>query len=152
MEWRAVVGFEDSYEISNDGQVRSLDKHIPVKRPVGSIRFIKGRILKPTTIGPYPYVTLGRGNIRLIHNLVAEAYIGPKPRKYDVMHADGDVMNNKVENLYYAFRKKTSNNNFKMLKRRTLIRLDIYQTILKSMAQKSNDVAFGFLFRKFKNL
>lgn len=39
-EWKPVVGYEGLYEVSNTGQVRSLDKYDTKGR------FLRGKILK----------------------------------------------------------------------------------------------------------
>ena len=44
VEWRDIPGFEGAYQVSNDGQVRSLDRDIAQG---GYVRRWKGRILRP---------------------------------------------------------------------------------------------------------
>ena len=149
--WKEVIGFEDGYEVSNDGQVRSLDKYIPTNGPKGTVRFVKGRILKGGMSGSYPYVTLGRGNFKFIHTLVAENFIGPKPNKKEVIHADGNKTNNCVENLYYGYKPKkpcdaiTAN-------RRNNINFDTYKLVISNIIQNSEDIAIKFLFNKLINI
>ena len=43
--WKPVVGYEGLYMVSNCGRVKSFDRW--VKSRNGSVRFCKGRILKP---------------------------------------------------------------------------------------------------------
>lgn len=82
--WRDVVGFEDSYQVSNTGRVKS-----------------KSRVLKPVRItGGYLAVSLGRNKQRTIHRLVAAAFFGSSPQM--VLHKDGNRQNNSAENLYYG--------------------------------------------------
>lgn len=38
---------------------------------------------------------------RRVHQLVSEAFLGPKPLGYTVNHIDGNPTNNRVENLEY---------------------------------------------------
>lgn len=40
----------------------------------------------------------------MVHILVAEAFIGPRPKNADVCHYDDDKSNNAVENLRYGTR------------------------------------------------
>ena len=40
-----------------------------------------------------------------VHQLVAEAFIGPRPAGMDTAHNDGNVENNAVENIRYASRR-----------------------------------------------
>lgn len=65
----------------------------------------EGRLLKPglTSVG-YPSVVLGRNNTKMVHSLVAEAFIGKRPAGFDVCHKDGNKENNCVTNLMYASR------------------------------------------------
>ena len=41
----------------------------------------------------------------MVHQLVAEAFLGPCPQGMEVCHNDGDRANNKLENLRYDTRK-----------------------------------------------
>lgn len=45
-DWRPIKEYEGLYEVSNLGQIRSLDRY--VKENNGKIRFIKGILLKAT--------------------------------------------------------------------------------------------------------
>jgi hypothetical protein len=58
MEFRAVVGFEDYYEVSDAGQVRSLDR-VVLHGKGGGERRLKGRMLKQNPdIWGYPLVNV----------------------------------------------------------------------------------------------
>lgn len=88
-EWRAVIGFENRYEVSNAGRVRSLRK---------------GIILKPETHRKgHLKVDLCNGIVckkLFIHRLVALAFIEQTiPERIVVNHKDGNKKNNVVENL-----------------------------------------------------
>lgn len=92
-EWRAVLGFEGSYEVSSFGCVRSLP---------GKWRG-KGKLLSLCTIKyGYQVVQLsggGRGVTRWIHRLVLDAFVGPRPRGMEGSHLDGNASNNALSNL-----------------------------------------------------
>lgn len=92
-EWRPVVGHE-GYEVSSRGRVRSLRRSDP--------RILTPRPLRPRY--PYQYVRLGagRGNTRYVHQLVLEAFVGPRLDGHEVDHRDGDYANNNLENLQYV--------------------------------------------------
>lgn len=96
-EWRPVVGNVGRYEVSSLGRVRSLDRDVVRS---GRIHRLSGRILSPRSNGKYGYlnVHLGRDHREYVHRLVAEAFIGAV-RGFDVDHRDGDVTNNRVDNL-----------------------------------------------------
>lgn len=119
-EWRPVVGFEGTYEVSSMGRVRSLERRVP--NGVETFRVVRERVLAYVEDAyGYPRVNLSRGNVqfnRKIHHLVAEAFINPRPphagsgthpgiRKDDtnVLHNDGDKTNNRASNLRYGSQK-----------------------------------------------
>jgi hypothetical protein len=101
--WSPVVGFEKFYEVSNYGRVRTVPRTVRNKHGLIQIprRFIK---LFLTEKG-YREVFLYRGGgmklrkTRLVHRLVLEAFVGPKPEGTECCHGDGDRSNNFVGNL-----------------------------------------------------
>lgn len=100
--WRPVVGYEGAYEVSNLGRVRSLDRWI--ERVTGARQRLRGRILSIQFDGRYESVRLklgGAGRTVRVHQLVTEAFIGPRPDGMEVCHDDGDPRNNRVDNLRY---------------------------------------------------
>jgi len=100
--WRPVVGWEGLYEVSDHGDVRSLDR---VDR-FG--RHYAGRMLSPDTIkGGYLRVALAReGHVqrRQVHHLVLEAFVGPRPLGMEGCHGDGCPTNNRLSNLRWDTR------------------------------------------------
>lgn len=103
-EWRAVVGFECLYEISNIGRLRSPAKR--VKCAYGATRIYPGRIIRLsfTTTG-YLKAALGSNqNFKTIsiHRLVAIAFIENPESKSYVNHIDGCKTNNSVGNLEWC--------------------------------------------------
>lgn len=89
-EWRPVVGFEELFEVSNLGRVRSLPRTITM------VKRLPGKILKAEGIG-YPCVHI-RGTGRRISHLVADAFIGNRSGKI-VDHIDRNPKNNRLDNL-----------------------------------------------------
>ena len=99
--WRSVPGFEALYEVSCTGRVRSLRRSI---------------VLKPGTASGYLYVVLCGNTKRVnarIHSLVAECFIGARPKGYDVNHINGDKADNSVGNLEYCTRSANLSHAFK---------------------------------------
>ena len=103
--WKPIAGHEGAYEVSDLGRVRSLDRYVACG-PRGATRLVKGRMMKPSIreTGGYLVLNLGRGNLRHVAHLVAEAFIGPRPPGMDVCHFDCDPMNNAASNLRYDTR------------------------------------------------
>lgn len=103
--WKAVPGYEGQYEVSSEGRVRSLTRKIKQLSRWGKPipRTIHGRMLRPgLSSSGYYTVALGRNNSRCLHDLVAEAFIGPRPAGQLVRHRDGNRANNTADNLEYG--------------------------------------------------
>lgn len=92
-EWRPVVGAFSAHFVSSRGRVRG---------PKGILKAAVG-------LPGYKRVGIRYGDgyrNKRVHVLVAEAFLGPRPPKHEVAHADGNPLNNRVENLRYATRKQ----------------------------------------------
>lgn len=103
--WLPIVGFEDLYEVSDLGRVRSLDRK--VKR--GSrLLTVHGRIMTPSKVGKgYRKVALccdGEQTHRTVHDLVLSAFRGPRPAGKEAAHNNGKPADNRLENLRWDTR------------------------------------------------
>ena len=102
-EWLPVVGYEELYEVSNHGRVRSLDRDITTWR--GGKHTHRGKILKLSPNGARAKQVNGsmcKDGIRMmfrVHQLVLEAFIGPRPPGMECCHEDGSAGNNHADNL-----------------------------------------------------
>lgn len=96
--WKPVNSFEDYYEVSNLGNVRSKT------RITNDGKVIKGRLLSPST-SRYSTVQLYKCNKAtncMIHRLVAQAFV-PNPNNLkEVNHIDGNRLNNRADNLEWC--------------------------------------------------
>lgn len=101
-KWLPVVGYEGYYEVSDQGRVRSLTRRVYAGR--GRDRISEGRVLSPYLGDHYVKVRLKRdasGATKNVHQLVAEAFLGPRPEGMEVCHDNGQNHDNRVENLRY---------------------------------------------------
>lgn len=102
-QWKAIPGFEGSYEISNFGSVRSLERHVERGGPNGTTHYVQGGLMTPQRHNKgYRKVSLSGTNY-FIHRLVLLTFIGPAPAdKPQTRHLDGDPTNNRLTNLRWA--------------------------------------------------
>lgn len=99
--WKPVKGYEGLYEVSNLGNVRSLDRYIETKK--GKC-FRKGRMRKPfISNAGYKIVSLCSKRY-LVHRLVANAFCeNPDRERFNVVdHINTDTLDNRAENLRWC--------------------------------------------------
>lgn len=106
--WKDIKGHEGLYQVSNEGNVRSIDREVKTQK--GS-RHYKGKLLKPLKDKQgYLSVILGKHSRRyLVNRLVYESFNGEIPEGMQVNHKDEKKENNKVDNLNLLTPKENSN-------------------------------------------
>lgn len=97
-EWRAIPGQEGRYEVSDQGRVRSLDRPGTNRR---GPTMLQGRLLNGS-VDRQGYRTATVGRPRKVHQLVLEAFVGPRPDGLVVRHLNGNKDDNRLENLRYG--------------------------------------------------
>lgn len=103
--WLPVPGFEGSYEVSDLGQVRSVDRFVPGKF-AHNTALRKGQLLTPgvNTHG-YLQVSLcrdGHAYPRAVHRVVLLAFVGQRPDGRVTRHLNGDKLDCSLVNLAYG--------------------------------------------------
>lgn len=102
-KWRDCVGYEGLYQVSNYGNVRSLDKLV-----WNRFEYIhrQGKLMK-TNVDKYGYVRVvlckkGHRTNEQIHRLVALAFLDNPNNLPQVNHKDTNKQNNFVDNLEWC--------------------------------------------------
>lgn len=113
--WKPVVGYEGLYEVSDQGNVRSLFRAGVARN--GTNYWSKGRMMKPSP-DKWGHLQVGLNNntspkVRRVHNLVMEAFVGPRPEGMETRHLNGIPSDNRLSNLTYGTR---SENRMDMVK------------------------------------
>jgi hypothetical protein len=99
MEWRTIPSLGGAYEASDSGLIR---------RATASRGTQAGRLLsaRPMVNGYWTCAAWAenKSRRRLVHRLVAEAFIGPCPIGHEVNHRNLDKADNSAANLEYVTR------------------------------------------------
>lgn len=108
-QWKDIEGYEDLYQISTKGRVKSLQREYSVN---GGLYLRKERIMKQSVVMGYRCVTLSKKGVKRtckVHRIVANAFI-PRIKNFNIVnHKDEDKFNNNVENLEWCSYKYNTN-------------------------------------------
>lgn len=87
--WRPIAGF--AYEVSDTGQVRRNGKPRPLRQHPDKDGYLTVILFRD-----------GSRHRRMVSHLVATAFVGPRPPGLVCAHNDGDLANNRAENLKWC--------------------------------------------------
>lgn len=100
LEFRKIPSLNFLYEISEDGRiVRNVKSKHQIKIKLDMHHSKKGYYAF------WSYLNLnGERKVRrhMVHSIIAECWLGPKPEGYEIDHIDRDTSNNHYSNLRYV--------------------------------------------------
>lgn len=92
-EWRPAPGWEGYFEVSDDGDVRSV-KTGRIRKPYSNRGYLQVRLQSPD-----------RNTTDKVHRMVARAFHGERPFDgAEIRHLDGKSLNNRADNLAWGTR------------------------------------------------
>jgi hypothetical protein len=113
--WKDITGLEGLYQVSSHGRVRSLNR--TVKSKDNKTYNFKGRVLVLTRNPKCNHMYCIVKKTKLVHRLVAEAFID-NPLNYPMInHIDGDGSNNNVSNLEWCNNSINQIHRYRVLKK-----------------------------------
>jgi len=136
-EWRSIEGYEDFYEVSNMGNVRSVDRY------TNDGKFLRGKNIKQgfCTSG-YKHVVLCKNGIpksMMVHRLAAHAFLRNEGKCSEINHKDENKCNNTASNLEWCDR--AYNCNYNDVSKRNLLKAT--NAIIKGVLQIKDGVTVG---------
>lgn len=120
--WKDVKGYEDKYQVSNLGRVKSKERYFNNN---GGLQKVYEKILSQhrqygKNDNEYLFVNFSikhKTINKLVHRLVAQAFLENYNEKLDVNHKDGNKTNNNINNLEMTTRSCNILHAYNILKR-----------------------------------
>jgi hypothetical protein len=102
--WKDIAGLEN-YQASDAGRIRTLDKVTGITRVLSQHVAKHGKCL-------YLEISLN-GKHKSVHQLVCEAFHGPRPEGYDCRHLNNDSFDNCADNLRWGTRSENEQDKYR---------------------------------------
>jgi hypothetical protein len=107
-QWLGLVA-HPGYDVSSRGRLRSYRAAWRNPRLAGEPRMVSAKLIKRTGYLMYSFSNNGRYTPRVVHAVVLEAFVGPRPDGMECRHLDDNRTNNSVENLCWGTRQENVN-------------------------------------------
>lgn len=108
--WKDVPGYEGLYVVSDLGRVKSIERFAKTKG--GALRRVGEKVLAAQdNAAGYRHVRLCKDGVLttlLLHCLILEAFVGPRPEGMEARHRDGVRSNNTLRNLVWGTKKENA--------------------------------------------
>lgn len=144
--WKDIIGFEDAYQVSDRGRVRSKTRSVICKN--GTVKNYNGKVLtaKPNSSG-YLRVELkynGKTERWFVHRLVALHFVENQDKDTNriVNHLDSNHLNNSASNLEWT---TLLGNSQHALKNGRLVRTESWLKNQKASLKKYQKPVEGYL-------
>lgn len=149
--WKYVPGFENMYQVSNLGKVRSCDRTITCCNK--NSYQIKGQEMSLNDNGHgYLFIHLSKNNHRqkfYIHRLVMLTFVGECPFGYEIDHINGNKADNRLCNLRYVTHKENINNPITLIRNKIAAQKNV-RKYYKPVLMYDNDGNFICEFESVK--
>jgi hypothetical protein len=136
--WKDIIGFENTYQISSFGRIKSLDRIININGGNGGKYVIKGKILKQNTNTGYCCIGLDRNNKKYmfkVHILVAKAFISNPYDKKTINHK-GNKLDNRISEIEWSTQSENNNHAYETKRKipprqKKVIQMDMNSNVIK---------------------
>ena len=135
--WKDIKDFEGYYQVSDSGEVKSLERFIVY--PKGGLKYIPEKIMTPVKLkNGYLAITLckeGIKNIFLIHRLVAETFLINDCGFTIVNHINENKEDNSVNNLEWCTQSHNAKHSSYKYSKKVKIGDIVYNSIIDASRQ-----------------
>ena len=90
--WCAIPGYEGRYDVSNLGRVYSVKRQKMLRQQLSNTGYLRVRL----------YDGASKGDLQLVHRLVASVFVLNSEYKSTVSHINGCKTDNRAVNLVWA--------------------------------------------------